>query len=77
MKNCIGITLVLIFTLTCISNIFAQEIKPIDPRVREYISPVSIVWFSDTSGQTIKNIESLLRLGNGQSDLINQNLNEN
>lgn len=76
MKNCIAVTLVLIFSQAFISNIFGQETKRTDPRVREYISPVRIVWSSDTSGQTIKNIESLLRPGNSQSDLINQNLNE-
>lgn len=71
MKNCIGITLVLIFTLTNISNIFAQEIKRIDPRLWLYIFPVRIVWSSDTSGQTIKNIESLLRRG---SETIPENM---
>lgn len=76
MKNYFAITLVLIFTLTSTSGTFGQENKRIDTRVREYISPAKIVWMSDTTGQSIKNIESLLRPGNGQSDLINHNLCE-
>lgn len=76
MKSYIGVTLAIFFTLAFLSSSFAQESKRIDTRVREYISPVKVVWLSDTTGRSIKNIESLLRQGNGQSDLINHNLCE-
>lgn len=46
----------------------------VDKRVREYISPVRIVWQSDASEKTIVNAQTLLAPGNGQADLEGRNL---
>ena len=43
-----------------------------DSRVREYLSPVRIVWQQD--GGQISGADNLLLPGNGQSDLANQNI---
>nr|WP_319509558.1 alpha-L-rhamnosidase C-terminal domain-containing protein [uncultured Draconibacterium sp.] len=40
-----------------------------DSRVRDYLTPSSIVWKSDDSGEFIKNAENLLVPGKGQADL--------
>ncbi len=42
--------------------------------VREYLSPVRILWQSDESSKTILNSESLLKPGNGQADLVGKDL---
>ena len=42
--------------------------------IREYLSPVRILWKSDKSSQTILNAESLLKEGNGQADLVGMDL---
>jgi hypothetical protein len=42
--------------------------------VREYLSPVRILWKSDEGSQTILNAESLLKEGNGQADLVGMDL---
>lgn len=45
-----------------------------DEIVREYISPVKIVWISDEKGDFIQNQANLLKAGNGQADLVGRNL---
>jgi len=45
-----------------------------DSRVRDYLTPASIVWKSDDSGEFIKNAEYLLKPGNGQADLSRDKL---
>lgn len=45
-----------------------------DPRIRKYISPRRIVWQSDPDGTTIQNTARLLKAGNGQAELINNDL---
>lgn len=42
--------------------------------VRDYLSPVGIVWMSDETGTTIINAEALLEEGTGQADLVGDNL---
>jgi alpha-L-rhamnosidase len=42
--------------------------------VREYLSPVKILWQSDESSASILNAESLLKEGNGQADLVGKDL---
>lgn len=49
------------------SLLFAQQR---DVRVREYVSPVRIVWKQES--HLIQGVENLLREGNGQSDLVNK-----
>jgi len=45
-----------------------------DERAREYISPVKIIWLSDTSGKYLINSSKLLEKGNGQADLVSSDL---
>lgn len=59
--------LLLLVCWLCVSSLFAQ---PRDTRTREYVSPVRIVWQQGT----VKDIDNLLRPGNGQSDLANQHI---
>ncbi len=42
--------------------------------VREYLSPIDIIWVSDESGTYIINPAALLEEGNGQADLVGANL---
>ena len=42
--------------------------------VREYLSPIDIIWSSDESGTYILNPEALLEEGNCQADLVGENL---
>ena len=51
----------------------AYNHKP-DVFVRNYISPTSIVWQSDTTGKFIFNSNKLLETGNGQADIVGANL---
>ena len=46
----------------------------VDIMKREYVTPVSIIWKSDNTGQYITDAESLLLPGNGQADLFNDGL---
>ncbi len=46
----------------------------IDSRVREYLSPVRVVWESSDSENVIANIDKLLEAGNGQADLVSDEL---
>ena len=43
-----------------------------DELTRTYISPLRVVWKSDTTGEFIKNSEVLLNMGNSQSDMSRQ-----
>ena len=36
---------------------------------QKYLSPIRVVWTSDKNGERIKNLESILKSGNGQADL--------
>lgn len=45
-----------------------------DVFTREYLSPARIVWQSDTTGKYIHNSQKLLEQGNGQADLVGENL---
>lgn len=45
-----------------------------DPRARVYMSPVRIVYQSDSTGKWIENANGLLKEGNGQAELINRKL---
>jgi alpha-L-rhamnosidase len=47
--------------------------KP-DIFTREYLTPLKIVWQSNTSGQYIINSQKLLEAGNGQPDLVSDSL---
>lgn len=40
-----------------------------DELTRVFISPVRVMWTSDSSGELIKNTEVLLKMGNSQSDM--------
>ena len=69
---------VFIFSLLCqVSSqhpVFTNQSSFRDSRVREYITPKSILWLSDTTGRFIVNPERLLLPGNGQADLSSVNL---
>jgi len=49
-------------------------IRKADVFTREYLSPIRIVWQSDTTGKYIHNAQKLLEQGNGQADLVGDNL---
>ena len=57
------------FTLFSLSISLCFGNKNIDTRVREYISPVKLVWLSDSTGQYVKHPEVLLNPGNGQAEI--------
>ena len=48
------------------------ENNQIDTRVREYLSPVKILWTQNS--ELISNVDYLLRKGNGQADLTNSHI---
>ena len=61
--------------LTAVSLLLTVGIasaSDIDTRIREYISPQRIVWIG--SPDRIKNVDYLLREGNGQADLTNSHI---
>ena len=61
--------------LTAVSLLMTVGIasaSDIDTRIREYISPQRIVWTG--SPDRIKNVDYLLREGNGQADLTNSHI---
>ncbi|SEI40564.1 alpha-L-rhamnosidase [Dyadobacter koreensis] len=76
-----------LFLAACLLNfqypaVFSQNLPPVfsadtlaekDQRVRQYLSPVRIVWQSDRSGKGIIDAENLLRPGTGQADLVHKN----
>lgn len=55
-----------------VSHIYASGNS--DRFTRNYISPVRIVWQSDTTGKYLENTTRLLEPGNGQADLVGDNL---
>jgi hypothetical protein len=76
MKNLTCLICLVFFTLL---NVTAQNNKNSnvayrDSRVRDYLTPASIVWKSDETGEFIKNAENLLVPGNGQADLSRDKL---
>lgn len=50
------------------SFIYAQQR---DSRVRDYLSPVRVVW--QQNGEQIQGANNLLLEGNGQTDFVNKN----
>ena len=63
------------FSTVCYSQLppnFGPEYKDITQRdelTRIFISPLRVMWTSDTSGELIQNTEVLLERGNSQSDM--------
>lgn len=51
-----------------------NEATQLDSRTRAFLPPTRIVWKYDDEGKLIKGKENLLKQGNGQSDLANQNI---
>jgi hypothetical protein len=45
-----------------------------DNRVRDYFPATRIVWMSDQSQKSIVNVSTLLQSGNGQADLVGENV---
>jgi alpha-L-rhamnosidase len=56
------------------TRVAEADLKNQSEMVREYLSPVKILWQSDEKSQTILNSESLLKPGNGQADLVGKDL---
>lgn len=56
----------------CMAKQMQQQVP--DKFLRTYISPTRIVWQSDSTGNFIKNAPKLLEAGNGQADLVTQDL---
>lgn len=67
-KKCQIIVLIPIFLFHVVTS-FAQQR---DSRVREYLSPIRIVWQQES--QLIQGAEYLLRSGHGQANLVNNEL---
>lgn len=67
-KKCQIIVLIPIFLFHVVTS-FAQQR---DSRVREYLSPIHIVWQQES--QLIQGAEYLLRSGHGQANLVNNEL---
>ncbi|MDO9152698.1 MAG: alpha-L-rhamnosidase C-terminal domain-containing protein [Paludibacter sp.] len=69
------ISCLVIFLFCCLdSTPLCANTRKIDTFTREYLSPVRIIWQSDTTGKYIFNSEKLLEQGNGQADLVGANL---
>lgn len=79
-KRIFGIAMltVMIFTVgcnqcqQCDSSVAGQDNRQLDTRVREYLSPVKILWTQNA--ELISNVDYLLREGNGQADLTNSHI---
>lgn len=79
-KRIFGIAMltVMIFTVGCNqcqqydSSAAEQDNRQLDTRVREYLSPVKILWTQNA--ELISNVDYLLREGNGQADLTNSHI---
>ncbi|MBQ3148608.1 MAG: alpha-L-rhamnosidase [Alistipes sp.] len=56
----------------CDSSVAGQDNRQLDTRVREYLSPVKILWTQNA--ELISNVDYLLREGNGQADLTNSHI---
>jgi hypothetical protein len=68
----VTLTLAIAGSYAALPPIFGPEYAPItqkDELTRVFISPVRVVWISDTSGEWIKNSDILLKPGNSQSDM--------
>jgi len=69
------ISCLVIFLFCCLdSTPLCANTRKTDTFTREYLSPVRIIWQSDTTGKYILNSEKLLEKGNGQADLVGANL---
>lgn len=75
----------IIFLICCTFQLIFAQLPPVfgeqyngkvqsDSRATKYITPLRIVWQTDTTGKTITNGENLLVPGNGQAVLTNRNL---
>jgi len=71
-------TSLLLFLLTGLAGyaqlppVFGPEYKGItqrDEMTRVFISPLRVMWTSDSSGKLVKNSDVLLKMGNSQSDM--------
>lgn len=79
-KRIFGIAMltVMIFTVgcnqcqQCDSSAAKPDNRQLDTRVREYLSPVKILWTQNA--ELISNVDYLLREGNGQADLTNSHI---
>lgn len=70
----VGMVLLLVIAsgYAALPPVFGPEYEPIaqkDELTRVFISPVKVVWTSDTTGGRIKNSDILLKPGNSQSDM--------
>lgn len=65
---------VLFSILSGICNAQQENNQKPDVFVRNYLSPIKIIWQSDTVGKYILNSQKLLEAGNGQADLVGANL---
>ncbi len=75
LNSCLVIFILLLIVLTGhaqLPPVFGPEYNDItqkDELTRVFISPVKIVWTSDTTGEMVSNTEVLLKKGNSQSDM--------
>jgi len=73
-------TIVILTFFVCVDFSSAQLIqndnnkRKHDIFSREYLTPLKIIWQSNSSGQYIINSQKLLETGNGQPDLVSDNL---
>lgn len=74
-KFCIPLVVTMLMTVTTYAQlppVFGSEYDGItqkDELTRTYISPVKILWTSDSTGELVKNADVLLKMGNSQSDM--------
>ncbi|MBO0324080.1 hypothetical protein J0X14_17355 [Muricauda sp. CAU 1633] len=75
MKSFISLVVIVLITVTSYGQlppVFGSEYEGIaqkDELTRAYISPIKILWTSDSSGELVKNTDVLLKKGNSQSDM--------
>lgn len=61
------------FSGTSLPSLFSQGVVAADdPLKRTFISPVRVMWSSDTTGVRVRNREVLLNSGNSQSEMTNR-----
>lgn len=75
-SNCLKRTFLLSLFFAIVLLNHAQEITSVrrDARVRDYFPATRIIWTSDPNNNGIENIETLLKPGNGQADLVGNNV---
>lgn len=79
MKNAISFTLILFVVLSLkaqLPPVFGKEYEnkaETSNMVKTYLKPQHIIWQSDSTGQHIKNVERLLKSGNSQVAINDQN----